>query len=303
MHDLSTNFAHFLNTAKYLLNDYLDQDGNTEYYPNKSQMSDIEVIALSVLAEALSIPSENWLFSKLKSDYSNDFPNLISRPRFNIRRRKLQPLINQITLAVANELEPNPSAHIIDSIPIPICENPRICRTKICSDDAQVMPSNGYHASHKKHYFGFKFQLIITQKGIPIAGGLFPANVHDVNALKIINEFKITDCELIADKGYLSLAHQTTLFETAKVKLITPLRNNMSLRTNLWSPDYRYKRKRIETLFSQLMDQFNLRKNFAKTIDGLMVRIVTKLAAVAMCQITNFDNNKPLNHLKHALAF
>jgi hypothetical protein len=200
-------------------------------------------------------------------------------------------------------LEPNPSAHIIDSIPIPICENPRIYRTKICTGDAQVMPSNGYHASHKKHYFGFKLQLIITQKGIPIAGGLFPANVHDVNALKIINEFKIADCELIADKGYLSLEHQTSLFESAKVKLITPLRNNMSLRTNLWNPDYRYKRKRIETLFSQLMDQFNLRKNFAKTIGGLMVRIVTKLAAVAMCQITNFDNNKPLNHLKHALAF
>jgi hypothetical protein len=34
----------------------------------------LEVIALSLTAEALSIDSENRLFSKLNSDYKTDFP-------------------------------------------------------------------------------------------------------------------------------------------------------------------------------------------------------------------------------------
>ncbi|WP_255036185.1 transposase [Lacihabitans soyangensis] len=36
--------------------------------------------------------------------------------------------------------------------------------------------------------------------------------------------------ELIADKGYLSLGYQTSLFEQDKIRLITPIRGNMKER-------------------------------------------------------------------------
>jgi hypothetical protein len=302
MHNLHSNYVVFLELCKSLLLEYLDTDGNVGFYPNRPQMADIEVIALAIVAEFMSIPSENWLFAKLKSDYKQQFPNLISRPRFNIRRRRLVSFVNQVCLAIATKTRTTDSALIIDSIPVPVCANPRISRSKACRDDAQVQPARGYHASHKQYYYGFKLQLIITQQGVPMAGSLYPANIHDVHALHEITQLQLADCELIADKGYLSSSYQLSLFEQMKIRLITPLRSNMKQAATSWNSGFRYKRKRIETLFSQLVDQFNLRSNYAKSLDGLLARIVTKLAGVALAQLINFQKNRPLNHLKYALV-
>lgn len=61
-------------------------------------------------------------------------------------------------------------------------------------------------------------------------------------------------------------------------------------------------RKRIETLFSQLCDQHMLKRNYAKTKVGLTIRLLCKITSVTILQYINFQNNKPLNHLKYALA-
>jgi len=63
-----------------------------------------------------------------------------------------------------------------------------------------------------------------------------------------------------------------------------------------------YPRKRIETLFAQLCDQFMLKRNYAKSTLGLSVRILTKITAVTLLQFINSKNDKPINHLKYALA-
>ena len=65
---------------------------------------------------------------------------------------------------------------------------------------------------------------------------------------------------------------------------------------------FKKSRKRIETLFSQLCDQMMLKRNYAKTVDGLTTRIITKITAATCLQYMNHLNGKPINHLKHALA-
>lgn len=303
MHNLYSNFRKFLKITKSVLKPHLLDDGNIGFYPNPPNMPDLEIIALSVMSEALSISSENLLFSKLRSDYSQQFPCLISRPRFNIRRRKLQSYIHQVCLGIAKKMQTKGEALIIDSIPLPICANPRIMRSTSCKEDELVQPDRGYHASHKQFYYGFKMQLLITEKGVPLSGSLFPASCHDTQALTYLQEDGHQNCELIADKGYISTNQQLTLFNTLSIKLITPLRSNMKKAISYWNSSYRYKRKRIETLFSQLTNQMNLKANFAKTLDGLFTRVITKLAAVAVLQFINAKNHRPVNHLKHALAF
>lgn len=303
MHNLDTNFHKFHAVCKSVLANFLLPDGNVQYYPNQPKMSDLEIITLSILAEHLSISSENLLFAKLRSDYKLQFPNLLSRPRFNIRRRRLHAYINEVSVSLANQLSYKNETLIIDSAPIPICENARISRSRICRDDSLVLPDRGWHASHKRWYFGFKLQLIITESGIPLAGSLYPASCHDTHALRSINELQRTDSLLLADKGYISSGLQASLFEELKIKLITPLRSNMTNTVNEWTPSHRYKRKRIETTFSQLGDQFGMKKNYAKTLNGLITRIVTKIAAISVGQLFNHQNKKPLNHLRYALEF
>lgn len=101
MHNLKTNFDKILDITKSFFQDSLNADGNYYFYPNKPKMSDCEVIALSILCETIGIDSENYMFGKLKSDHHDDFPNLISRSRFNRRRKRLGDLIARLNHKVA----------------------------------------------------------------------------------------------------------------------------------------------------------------------------------------------------------
>ena len=46
-------------------------------------------------------------------------------------------------------------------------------------------------------------------------------------------------------------------------------------------------RKRIETLFSQLSDQLMIRRNYAKSFEGLAARVTSKVAALTLIQWIN----------------
>src|SRR5690606_13798665 len=105
------------------------------------------------------------------------------------------------------------------------------------------------------------------------------------NYLKDIRT-QISDCTLIGDRGYLSADVQLNLFETLNIKLSTPMRSNQY--------DYkkqpyvfRKSRKRIETLFSQLCDQFMIRRNYAKSFEGFKTRILSKITALTTIQYIN----------------
>ena len=62
---------------------------------------------------------------------------------------------------------------------------------------------------------------------------------------------------------------------------------------------FRKSRKRIETLFSQLCDQFMIRRNYAKSFLGFKTRIVSKITALTIIQVINkFSFNRNINNLK-----
>lgn len=99
--------------------------------------------------------------------------------------------------------------------------------------------------------------------------------VHDVHFLKNIKQ-QITDCVTLGDRCYISESIQLDLFQTANIKLETPKRVNQKE----YKPQpyiFRESRKRIETLFSQLWDQFMIRRNYAKTFKGLKQEFLLNL--------------------------
>jgi hypothetical protein len=113
---------------------------------------------------------------------------------------------------------------------------------------------------------------------------------------------KLSDSVLIGDKGYLSSSIQLDLFHTANIKLETPMRTNeKGFVKQEWI--YRKARKRLETLFSQLCDQFMIRRNYAKTFQGFKTRILAKITALTLVQYLNkFEFNRLINNLKVAIT-
>jgi Transposase DDE domain len=301
MHNIKTNFDIIFDICKSIFKDDVFDDGNFYKYPNKPKMSDIQLVALSLTAESLSIDSENHLFNKLKQEYHDDFFVLIDRRNYNRRRKKLAGFISQLGAKVCNVISPNCAKFIVDSMPLAICKNARKNRSTICMDDPNCLPSTGYHAISKAYYFGYKMHIITSVDSVPVTVAITPANIADIDFLKFDENIDVSDCQLLGDKGYISESVQLSLFETKSIQLVTPLRANMKGQTK-WSKSSAYHRKKIETKISQLDDQFMVKRNYAKTSDGLISRLTCKVAAVAALQFLNFSNKKSLNKLKTALA-
>jgi hypothetical protein len=275
MHNLKANFNKFLAIAKSAFREEINAEGNFQFYPNKPKMSDLQIITLSCLAESLSLDSENWLFGKLRSGYSRLFPDLVHRTTYNRRRRRLSDKTAQLSKLVCLNFSGNDNEYVIDSIPVPICQKPRIQRLKICRDDELVLPSIAWHASHKSYYHGFKMHLVISKSGFPYAAGMTTASMHDSQYIPFLKHDNLPECELLADRGYISAGRQLALFRESGVRIITPLKANMKIE-NLWNYQRRKTRKIIETLFSQLCDQQLLKRNYAKTTDDYLPESLPK---------------------------
>ena len=300
MHNLKTNFDKFFNITKSVFKDRLNESDNFFLYHNKPKLSDCEIIALSVTGESIGIDSENYFWGKLKSDHKDDFPRLIYRSNFNRRRKHLHPFIEQLNQRLANKINEFEDVYLVDSIPVPVCQIAREKRSKIFKESFETAPDIGYSVVSKSYYYGYKLHLVTSVKGIFQSMDLTKASVHDVDYLSEVKKSGLSTCTLIADKGYLSSTYQIDLFNSCQVNLQTPKRANQERES--YPAIFKRMRKRNETLFAQLCDQFMLRRNYAKTILGLSVRILSKITAVTLLQFINSKNNKPINHLKYALA-
>jgi hypothetical protein len=111
-----------------------------------------------------------------------------------------------------------------------------------------------------------------------------------------------SNCILIGDKGYISRQQQINLFETSGIQLEVPLRSNQKdQKPVMWI--LKKVRKRIETVFSQLCDQFMIQRNYAKSFTGFKSRVLAKVAGLTVLQFLNkFINNQPVGRVKHTLA-
>lgn len=301
MHNLYSNFHLFLDITKSVFGSAVNAEGNFKFYPRRPKLSDCQIIALSVTAESIGIDSENYLFGKLNKDYKADFPDLVHRCNFNRRKKILAPFLQQLNQVLAGRINQSENVFIVDSIPVPICKIAREKSSKICKEKFETAPDKGYSAVNKAWYFGYKLHLVTSVKGVFHSMDLSKASVHDIHYLNDVKYSGLNNCTLIGDKGYLSKNYQTDLFNTARISLKTPLRNNQHPKKR-FEPVFRRVRKRIETLFAQLCDQFMLKRNYAKSVAGLSVRLLTKFTAITCLQTINLKQNKPLNHLKYALA-
>ena len=260
----------------------------------KNKMSDIEIVALSLTAEYMSIDSENDLFRQLKN---SSIPNLIERSQFNKRRKKLFEFSEKVRLTLASSFLEFEDYFIIDSMPLEICKKARQNRIKICKKDFETAPSKGYCASQDTWFYGYKLHGICSVSGVFHSIDITKANVHDIQILKDVKS-QLSDCVLLGDRGYLSSKQQLDLFETANITLETPMRTNQK-DYKKQAYVFRKSRKRIETLFSQLCDQFKIRNNYAKSFDGFKTRILAKITALTLVQYINkFIFDRPINNIK-----
>ena len=155
----------------------------------------------------------------------------------------------------------------------------------------------------KKLYISLIFNNLVVIKTLSSNHRMYNLYTKFVKILEICKQFSenlVNESANYGDKGYIGADVQLDLFETAHIRLECPYRLNQKD----WKPTFipfAKARKRIETIFSQLTDQFLVIRNYAKITNGLFARIIGKISALTILQYVNFINDKPIGRIKYAL--
>ncbi len=150
MRNFFTKFGKILEICKKFAENQVNEKGNVPRRGVVPTFSDLEVVALSITAEALSIDSENYLFKRLNTECPGAIPNLITRRQYNQRRKKTMMLGENIRQAIAKAIDGGETVFSIDSKPVKVCQNARANRCQMGKDDIEHAPSWAYKRFRKR---------------------------------------------------------------------------------------------------------------------------------------------------------
>ena len=216
-------------------------------------MNDAEIMTTACIAALFFRGNHESARAMLKQH--GYIPHMVSKSRFSRRLHRIKDIfiIFFNLLAQTWKTLNTEAIYVIDSIPVAVCDNMRIRRSKIYSTEE----FRGYQASQKRYFYGLKIHLMVTQDGPSVACFLTPGGFGDVDALKY-SAYELPDGSIIyADKAYNNYEMEDLLQEVDQIQLI-PIRKKNSKRALPPALSFvqSYHRKRVETagsLIAQLL--------------------------------------------------
>jgi hypothetical protein len=249
----------------------------------QGQMNDAEIMTTALIA-ALFFRGNHESARTLLKQYGY-IPHMLSKSRFSRRLHRIKEICMVFFNLLANIWKTlnKEATYVIDSLPIAVCDNIRIRRSKIYSQEE----FRGYQASKKRYFYGLKIHLMVTQDGQPVECLLTPGGFGDVDALKYY-AYALPDGALIyADKAYNDYEIEDLLKEVDHIHLL-PIRKKNSKRA--LSPVVTfvqsYHRKRVETAGS-LIEQLLPKSIHAVTSQGFELKVALFVIASSLNSYMN----------------
>jgi hypothetical protein len=264
----------------------------------RSAFSDSELITLTLAAELLGLDAETRFLAYVRRNHLALFPLLPERSRYNRRRRQLIEVTNRIRGGLMERLWRVLEAEgrdlaVIDSVPVPVVGYHHAAGEHRWWGEADF----GRVPSKKQRIYGFKLHLLISHSGLLLDFALAPANHNDgtLTAQLLADKAGLT---VLGDKGYINGPLQARLATAHDLALLTPKRRNQLVQLpEALTKAINHFRQIIETVNSQLVGQFNLQRNRAKSVGGLCARVQAKLAAHTLGLYLNYLLGRPLRAL------
>ena len=242
------------------------------------QMNDAEIMTTAFVASLFFRGNHESARAMLQQH--GYIPHMLSKSRFSRRLHRMKDLFIVLfdLLSQTWKTLNTDALYVIDSIPIAVCDNIRIRRSKIYSNE----DFRGYQASKKRYFYGLKIHLMVTQDGQPVECFLTPGSFGDVDALKYY-AYELPDGSIIyADKAYNDYEIEDLLQEVEHIQLI-PMRKKNSKRALPPSISFvqSYHRKRVETAGS-LIEQLLPKSIHAVTSQGFELKVALFVIASSL---------------------
>ena len=245
----------------------------------QAQMTDAEVMTVALVASAFFVGNQE-LARKFLFEHGY-IPAMLSKSRLNRRLHALPDTLWQSLFALLAECAKHNNAtgeYVVDSCPVPVCDNIRIRRCKLYREEG----FRGKIASKKRYFYGLKVHLLIAGNGQPVEMILAPGSVADITAFRSLPLDLPPGSEIHADAAYTDYAVEDFLEEQAGMTLIAARKKNSTRPRAGWVAYLsQYIRKRVETTFSQINTRFAKRIH-AVTPRGFELKVFLTVLAFAI---------------------
>ena len=255
------------------IDDFLKASGHLE--DCRITVSDAEIITIALTA--MLDFGGNFEKSRLVLHELGLIKRLISRSRFSRRLNRLMDLIHLVFHQLGSTLKELhwESRYLLDSFPVPVCDNIRIKRSRIVQDERY----RGKISSKRRYFYGVKVQLLTTSDGIPVEFCILPGSCFDLQGLAELALDLPATAQLFVDSAYNYYEWEDYLAEIANLKLQVPRKANSKRGREPWLELHKsWMRKYIETTIGEVEKMFP-KKIHATNLNGFLLKIALFLFA------------------------
>jgi len=255
------------------IDDFLKASGHREDI--RVEVTDAEVITIALVA--MLHFGGNFEKSRLVLHELGLIKRLLSRSRFSRRMNRLADLIQKLFHQLGSVLKDLhwESRYLLDSFPVPVCDNIRIPRCRIVSDELY----RGAITSKRRYFYGVRVQVLATSDGIPVEFCILPGGCADVQGLAELALDLPALAQLFVDAGYNFYEWEDYLWEIENLKLQIPRKTNSKRIREPWLEISKsWLRKYIETTIGEISKLFP-KKIHATNLNGFLLKIALFLFA------------------------
>ena len=215
---------------------------------------DSEVLTIEVVGAFLGLSTDQAIYDYFRRHWADYFPRLtgVHRTTFVRQSANLWLMKQRLWQALLTHIAFDPALAIIDSTPIPICRFARASYSRRLRDCSAY----GHDEVARQKFFGLRAHMVICWPGVITKLELSPANVAELTVAEQL--LAGHSGWVLADRNYWSPNLRARLREHG-LRLLAPfrLKHKESSPWPLWLKHMRF---RIETVFGQLVERFDVKR-------------------------------------------
>ena len=254
------------------------------------KLSDVEVLTIEIVGEFLGMDTDTGIHLFFKRHYGEWFPTLgevhrttFARQAANLWKVK-ECLWQELLLLVPHD----PAFALVDSMPLPACLFARAYRCKRFRGEAAF----GKDTLLKQTFYGFRMHARVSWPGVITRLSVAPADAHELSVLPELAER--TSGLVVGDRNYHSPKTGEELARMG-VDLLTPYSSKKRDPNPERSAFLSRLRYRIDTVFSQLVGRYSVKRVWARDTWHLASRLVRKVLSHTVAFLLNHNSgNQPL---------
>lgn len=247
------------------------------------KLSDSEVLTMEIVGEFLGIDTDKAIFLFFRRHYAEWFPALctVHRTTFARQAANLWAIKEMLWKHLLGRVRFDARVSLIDSFPVPTCHFARAYRCRRLAEESAF----GYDEMSKQTFYGLRAHLRVCWPGIVVEMDLAPANVHDLRLAEELLE-GAQEGWVLGDRNYWSPELAERLGEEG-LSLLAPYKSKKR-EGKRWPSWLVRKRRRIETVISQITERYRAKRVWARDRWHLTSRWLRKVLshtmAVYFCQ-------------------